>query len=175
MAVSIPHMRRKSAPAAVANSAPAPTNAPAPRSLVCPLGVVGYDTLELALLAALATGEPLLLVSDHGAAKSLLLVRLANALVLVLRHYNASILQFDDLIGFPIPDRDGAIRYAAPPGTIREAEVAFFAGIGRCRPGAASPQPREANYSAVLPRREEFAVEGAGDLMHKWPGYRARR
>ena len=75
----------------------------APRSLLRPLGVVGYGALEPALLAALATEEPLLLVSDHGAAKTLLLVRLAGALGLALRHYNASILQFDDLIGFPIP------------------------------------------------------------------------
>ena len=144
MAVSIPRMRRKSAPAAVANNTPASANAPtiapspAPRSLLRPLGVVGYDALEPALLAALATEEPLLLVSDHGAAKTLLLVRLAHALGLTLRHYNASILQFDDLIGFPIPDSAGAIRYAAPPGAIWEAEVAFFDEIGRCRPDVAN-------------------------------------
>ncbi len=98
MAFSIPRMRRKSAPAAVASNAPASANAPtiapppAPRSLLRPLGVVGYDTLEPALLAALATEEPLLLVSDHGAAKTLLLVRLAHALGLTLRQYNVSIL-----------------------------------------------------------------------------------
>ena len=111
----------------------------APRSLLRPLGVVGYDALEPALLAALATEEPLLLVSDHGAAKTLLLIRLADALGLVLRHYNASILQFDDLIGFPIPDDCGAIRYAAPPGAIWDAEVAFFDEIGRCRAAFAMP------------------------------------
>ena len=127
MAVSIPRMRRKSAPAAVAVSTPAsaPAIAPlsTPSSLLRPLGVVGYDALEPALLAALATEEPLLLVSDHGAAKTLLLVRLANALGLTLRHYNASILQFDDLIGFPIPDSSGAIRYAAPPGVYLHSTV----------------------------------------------------
>jgi MoxR-like ATPase len=108
------------------------------RSLLKPLGVVGYAALEPALLAALATEEPLLLVSDHGSAKTLLLVRLAESLGLVLRHYNASILQFDDLIGFPIPDERGAIRYAAPPGAIWDAEVAFFDEIGRCRPEVAN-------------------------------------
>ena len=78
MAVSTPRMRRKSAPAAVAVSTPASAPAiapsPTPRSLLRPLGVVGYDALEPALLAALATEEPVLLVSDHGAAKTLLLV-----------------------------------------------------------------------------------------------------
>ncbi len=60
---------------------------PPARSLLRPLGIVGYDALEPALLAALATGEPLLLVSDHGAAKTL--------------------LQFDDLAGFPVVDESG--------------------------------------------------------------------
>jgi MoxR-like ATPase len=107
--------------------------------LLRPLGVVGYDALEPALLAALATEEPLLLVSDHGAAKTLLLLRLAHALGLAHRHYNASLLQFDDLAGFPIPDeRTGAIRYAAPPGAIWDAEAVFLDEIGRCRPEVAN-------------------------------------
>lgn len=112
--------------------------APVRRSLLRPLGIVGYDAHEPAILAALATEEPLLLVSDHGAAKTLLLVRLAGALGLTLRHYNASLLQFDDLAGFPIPADDGTIRYAAPPGAIWDAEVAFFDEIGRCRPEVAN-------------------------------------
>ena len=107
--------------------------------LLRPLGIVGYDALEPPLLAALATGEPLLLVSDHGAAKTMLLVRLAQALGAELRHYNASILQFDDLAGFPIPDeRTGGVRYAAPPGAIWGAEAVFFDEIGRCRPETAN-------------------------------------
>ena len=163
MAVSIPRMRRKSAPAAVASNTPASANVPtpAPRSLLRPLGVVGYDALEPALLAALATEEPLLLVSDHGAAKTLLLVRLANALGLTLRHYNASILQFDDLIGFPIPDGAGAIRYAAPPGAIWEAEVAFFDEIGRCRPDVANK---------LFPLIHEKRIQGVAieRLRYRW-------
>ncbi len=133
----------------------------APRSLLRPLGVVGYDALEPALLAALATEEPLLLVSDHGAAKTLLLVRLAEALGLTLRHYNASILQFDDLIGFPIPDEHGAIRYAAPPGAIWDAEVAFFDEIGRCRPDVANK---------LLPIIHERLIQGMAidRLRYRW-------
>ena len=133
----------------------------APRSLLRPLGVVGYDALEPALLAALATEEPLLLVSDHGAAKTLLLVRLAEALGLALRHYNASILQFDDLIGFPIPDEHGAIRYAAPPGAIWDAEVAFFDEIGRCRPDVANK---------LFPIIHERRIQGVAieRLRYRW-------
>jgi MoxR-like ATPase len=117
-----------------------PATASSPhRSLLRPLGVVGYDAIEPVLLAALATEEPLLLVSDHGAAKTLLLVRLADALGVELRHYNASLLQFDDLVGYPIPDeRTGSIRYAAPPGAIWNAEAVFLDEIGRCRPETAN-------------------------------------
>jgi MoxR-like ATPase len=131
------------------------------RSLLRPLGIVGYDAVEPALLAALATEEPLLLVSDHGAAKTLLLVRLAEALGLRLRHYNASILQFDDLLGFPVPDEGGGIRYAAPPGAIWGAQVAFFDEIGRCRPESANK---------LFPLIHERRVQGVlvDGLRYRW-------
>jgi MoxR-like ATPase len=129
------------------------------RSLLRPLGIVGYDNVEPALLAALATGEPLLLVSDHGAAKTLLLVRLAEALDVEMRHYNASLLQFDDLAGFPIPDERGGIRYAAPPGAIWGAEAVFFDEIGRCRPETANklfPIVHERRIQGILLERLRF-------------------
>lgn len=107
-------------------------------SVLRPLGIVGYDDIEPALVAALATEEPLLLVSDHGAAKTLLLLRVAEALGVELRHYNASLLQFDDLAGFPIPDDRGGIRYAAAPGAIWGAQAVFVDEIGRCRPETAN-------------------------------------
>ncbi len=125
------------------------------------LGIVGYEAIEPAILAALASEEPLLLISEHGAAKSLLLVRLAGALGLELRHYNASILQFDDLAGFPIPDDQGRIRYAAPPGAIWDAEVAFFDEIGRCRPDVANK---------LFPIIHERRIQGVAleRLRHRW-------
>jgi MoxR-like ATPase len=129
------------------------------RSLLRPLGVVGYDDLEPALLAALATTEPLLLLSDHGAAKTLLLLRLAAALGLDVRHYNASLLQFDDLAGFPIPDERGGIRYAAPPGAIWGAEAVFFDEIGRCRPEVANklfPVVHERRIQGILLERLSY-------------------
>ena len=143
------------------NAAPATAQACVRRSLLRPLGIVGYDGIEPAILAALATEEPLLLVSEHGAAKTLLLVRIAESLGLELRHYNASILQFDDLAGFPIPDANGSIRYAAPPGAIWEAEVAFFDEIGRCRPDVANK---------LFPIIHERRIQGVPipRLRHRW-------
>lgn len=140
-----------------AGKKPQSAASPAPsrplRSLLRPLGVMGYDAVEPALLAALANEEPLLLMSEHGAAKTFLLIRLAEALGLELRHYNASLLQFDDLAGFPIPDEEGGIRYAAPPGAIWGSEVVFLDEIGRCRPDMANklfPIVHERRIQGVL-------------------------
>lgn len=131
------------------------------RSILRPLGIVGYDAAEPAILAALATEEPLLLVSDHGAAKTLLLTRLAEALGLDARHYNASLLQFDDLAGFPIPDERGGVRYAAPPGAIWGAQAVFIDEIGRCRPEVANK---------LFPIIHERRIQGMPlhDLRHRW-------
>lgn len=132
------------------------------RFFLRPLGIVGYDALEPAILSALATAEPLLLISDHGAAKTMLLVRIAAALRLEFRHYNASLLQFDDLAGFPIPDeRTGAIRYAAPPGAIWGAEAVFFDEIGRCRPETANK---------LFPIVHERSIQGVSldTLRFRW-------
>jgi MoxR-like ATPase len=68
-------------------------------SLLGRLGVVGLDALEPVIVAALVTAEPLLLIGPHGTGKSYLLARLAEALGLRWRHYNASLLDFDDLVG----------------------------------------------------------------------------
>ena len=79
------------------------------------LGIVGLATIEAPIVAALATDSPLLLIGSHGTAKSLLLTRIAAALGLTFRHYNASLLNFDDLVGFPLPGKDGALEYVQTP------------------------------------------------------------
>ncbi len=130
-------------------------------SVLRPLGIVGYDAIEPAIVAALATEEPLLLISDHGAAKTLLLLRIAEALGLSIRHYNASLLQFDDLAGFPIPDDKGGIRYAAAPGAIWGAEAVFIDEIGRCRPETANK---------LFPIIHEKKIQGIplDSLRYRW-------
>lgn len=53
---------------------------------------------------------------------------------LEFRHYNSSLLNFDDLIGFPLPDKDGSLEYVKTPAAIWGAEAVFFDEISRCRP-----------------------------------------
>ncbi|MBK8067104.1 MAG: AAA family ATPase [Rhodanobacteraceae bacterium] len=98
------------------------------------LGLIGLSSIEAPLLAALVTQDPLLLIGAHGTAKSLLLTRVAQALGLEFRHYNASLLNFDDLVGFPLPGKDGSLAYAHTPASIWGAGAVIFDEISRCRP-----------------------------------------
>ncbi len=98
------------------------------------LGLQGFKELAPVLLAALATEEPLLLIGPHGTAKTLLLTRVAAALGLTTRHYNASLLNFDDLVGFPLPGKNGCLEYVKTPAAIWGAGAVIFDEISRCRP-----------------------------------------
>ncbi len=99
-----------------------------------PLGLHGLGNIAPVLVAALATEEPLLLIGPHGTAKSLLLTRVATALGLPFRHYNASLLNFDDLVGFPLPGKDGRLEYIKTPAAVWGAGAVIFDEISRCRP-----------------------------------------
>jgi MoxR-like ATPase len=134
---------------------------PTTRSPLRRLGLVGLSELEAPILAALATESPLLLIGPHGTAKSLLLTRIAEALGLPFRHYNASLLNFDDLVGFPLPGRDGSLEYVRTPGAIWGAGAVFFDEISRCRPEI---------QNKLFPIVHERRVQGIAleELRHRW-------
>ena len=76
----------------------------------------------------------MLLVGRHGAAKSFLLERLAEALGLEFRFYNASLVNFDDLVGFPVPEEDkNSLRYIGTPSAIWRSEERRVGKEGRSR------------------------------------------
>ena len=100
-------------------------------SILSGLGLYGLATIEPIILAALTTEEPLLLIGPHGTGKSLLLTRIAEALGLDFRHYNASLLNFDDLVGFPLPGKDGSLEYVRTPAAIWGAGAVIFDEISR--------------------------------------------
>jgi MoxR-like ATPase len=104
-------------------------------SITEPLGIRGWGHLDAVLLAALATDLPLLLVGSHGAGKTELVKRLGKALDLEMRHYNASLINYDDLVGIPMPtEGTNYLRFVAAPGSIWDAEFVFFDEVSRCRP-----------------------------------------
>ena len=141
---------------------PAPGPLPAsPRTrLLAGLGLHGLTHLDAPVLAALATETPLLLIGPHGSAKSALLERLAAALGLEHRHYNASLLSFDDLVGFPVPDGDG-LRYLRTPATLWGAQSVFLDEISRCR-----PEVQNKLFSIVHERRVQGVALDA--LRYRW-------
>ena len=104
-------------------------------SITTSLYVHGWQHLDAVLLAALATEFPLLLIGAHGTAKTLLVERLSKAMGLEFRHYNASLINYDDLVGIPIPEEgQDRLRFITTPGAIWDAQVVFFDEISRCRP-----------------------------------------
>lgn len=99
------------------------------------LGVFGFSQLELIILAALISEEPLLLIGKSGTGKTFLLNRISEALGLEHRHYNSSYLSFDDLIGFPMPDENNfTVRFLQTPATIWGAESVLVDELSRCKP-----------------------------------------
>ena len=129
--------------------------------LLEPLGLIGFEGIEAPILAALATDKPLLLIGPHGTAKSLLLTRIAQALKLDFRHYNASLLNFDDLIGFPLPGPGGRLDYVRTPAAIWGAGAVIFDEISRCRPDI---------QNKLFPIIHERKVQGIAleDLRYRW-------
>lgn len=99
------------------------------------LGVYGFDAVEPVILAALVTEDPLLLIGGCGTGKTYLLNSISEALGMEHRHYNASTINFDDLVGFPFPDKGmQTVRFLPTPATIWNAESVLVDEISRCKP-----------------------------------------
>ena len=136
-------------------------NAAETRSLLGEIGLIGLSDIEPIVLASLATGEPMLLIGPHGTGKSLLLTQIAEALGLAFRHYNSSLLNFDDLVGFPLPNKDGSLEYVKTPASIWGAEAVIFDEISRCRPDI---------QNKLFPIIHERRAQGIllEDLKYRW-------
>ena len=126
------------------------------------LGVYGFEKQAPAILAALVTGDPLLLIGRSGTGKTFLLNSISEALDLEHRHYNASLISFDDLVGFPYPDEaKTAIRFLETPATIWGAESVLVDEISRCK-----PEHQNRLFSLIHERRiQGIALER---LRYRW-------
>ncbi len=126
------------------------------------LGVYGYEAIEPIVLAALVTEDPLLLIGKAGTGKTYLLNSLSEALGLEHRHYNASLINFDDLVGFPYPDSTlSEIRYLETPATVWQAESVLIDEISRCK-----PEHQNRLFSLVHERRIQGLAMPA--LRYRW-------
>jgi MoxR-like ATPase len=126
------------------------------------LGAYGFEQHETVLLAALVTEDPILLLGHSGTGKTFLLNTLSEALGLEHRHYNASLVSFDDLVGFPYPDDEKTgVRFLETPATIWSAESVLVDEISRCK-----PEHQNRFFSLVHERR----VQGIklSKLRYRW-------
>ena len=106
------------------------------RGRLAALGAYGFEAQEAIILAALASGDPILLIGRSGTGKTFLLNSISEALGLEHRHYNASLISFDDLVGFPYPDEAKAsVRFLETPATVWGAESVLMRWV-HPRPGA---------------------------------------
>jgi MoxR-like ATPase len=134
----------------------------AARGRLAALGAYGFDAQETVILAALVTGDPLLLIGRSGTGKTFLLNSISEALGLEHRHYNASLISFDDLVGFPYPDDEKTtVRFLETPATIWSAESVLIDEISR-----AKPEHQNRLFSLVHERR----IQGLplGRLRYRW-------
>src|SRR5262249_8496053 len=117
------------------SAGPAARSEHSPETYLSRLGVFGFGEIEPVVLAALVTGDPLLLIGASGTGKTYLLNSLSEALKLEHRHYNASLVSFDDLVGFPYPGPDGnGVRFLETPATVWTAESVLIDEISRAKP-----------------------------------------
>jgi MoxR-like ATPase len=93
--------------------------------------------------------------------QSWLLTRLAEALGLELRHYKASLLSYDTLVGYPLPDQRRGLEYIQRPASIWGAQAVFIDETARCRPTF-----RTKLFSIIQVRR----IQGMepGNLQYRW-------
>ena len=156
--------KRKSAqrPRKRAQELPVIETAPYEPGRLVPLGVYGFKEQELAILTALVTRDPMLLIGRSGTGKTFLLNSLSEALGLEHRHYNASLISFDDLVGFPYPDENkSTIRFLETPATVWGAESVLVDEISRCK-----PEHQNRLFSLVHERRVQgIALE---KLRYRW-------
>ena len=107
----------------------------AKRGYLTRLGAFGFDAVEPVVLVALVTEDPLLVLGNSGTGKTFLLNSISEALGLEHRHYNASMVSFDDLVGFPYPDDEkSCVKFLETPATVWGAESLLVDEISRCRP-----------------------------------------
>ena len=126
------------------------------------LGVFGFDRYETLILAALVSEDPMLLIGRSGTGKTFLLNSLSEALGLEHRHYNASLISFDDLVGFPYPDNEQTgVRFLETPATVWGAESVLIDEISRCK-----PEHQNRLFSLVHERR----IQGIAlsKLRYRW-------
>ena len=91
---------------------------------------------EIMMLQSLVTGDPLLMVGKHGAAKTKAAKDIARMLSLSFQSYDASKSMFEDMLGLPNPKalQEGRMEYVNSPITCWDKEFIFIDEVNRATP-----------------------------------------
>jgi MoxR-like ATPase len=98
------------------------------------LGIFGWKKAdENLVLASLLTGDPLLLIGNHGCAKTHVANKVAQALGRRFLVYDASKAMFEDILGFPNLQKlqQGKVEYVPSPVTVWDKELILIDEINR--------------------------------------------
>lgn len=92
---------------------------------------------ENILLSTILTGDRALLISQPGAAKTLLPAKISRALGVTFAPFDLNAVSFDDILGvINIPEmQNGKMEYMKTPGTIWGKEFVVYEELNRCKPG----------------------------------------
>lgn len=101
------------------------------------LGIYGWKAGdENLLLASLLTGDPLLLIGNHGCAKTHAATKIAQAMGRKFLVYDASKATFEDVLGYPNVEKlkAGQVEYVSSPVTIWDKELVLIDELNRAVP-----------------------------------------
>ena len=116
---------------------------------------------QLAILSALASESVVMLIGSHGTAKSMLPMKLAEAMGQKGRYFPAHMMQLEDLVGWVAPDlKEGELVYFRGNASIFNTEFALFDEIARTQPSV------QAKFLEILLERKVLGE--ATPLQQTW-------
>lgn len=101
------------------------------------LGIFGWkEQDENLVLASLLTGDPLLLIGNHGSAKTHIANKIAQALKRPFLVYDASKAMFEDVLGYPNIEKlkEGVVEYVPSKVTIWDKQLVLIDELNRAIP-----------------------------------------
>ncbi len=101
------------------------------------LGIYGWkEADENLVLSSLLTGDPLLLIGNHGCAKTHIANKIGQALGRKFLVYDASKAMFEDVLGYPNIERlkEGVVEYIPSNVTIWDKELVLIDELNRAIP-----------------------------------------
>lgn len=98
------------------------------------MGVYGLNKKQDIIFASVLSGSPILFIGSAGSAKTKLIEQLGKALQMKTAIYNCSCVNYEDLVGYCLPNKEGTeMDIIKAPYGIHDVEVLGLDEISRCR------------------------------------------